>query len=155
MCTKNKTSPLEYKNNFHFGMNYVKIIKKIQIPGSGYSELPYRLVTGGGMLCTCWDIRSVNFFCFLKTSTLQLGMVEHLNVRQNCHKVENHYFQFIHKIFLRIILSDLILQPYDWNKSCQKSHFNNIDPHNQLSRIHRSLKHYSYFKWHCTLFWSK
>ena len=27
-----------------------------------------RPVTGGGVVCTCWDIRSVNFFCFLKTS---------------------------------------------------------------------------------------
>ena len=63
--------------------------------------LPIRPVTGGGEVvctCTCWDIRSVNFFCFFKTSTLQLGMVDHLKVRQNCHKVENHYFQFIHKI---------------------------------------------------------
>ena len=23
---------------------------------------PYRPVTGGGVMCTCWDIRSVNFF---------------------------------------------------------------------------------------------
>jgi len=61
-------------------------------------NITIRPVTGGGVVCTCWDIRSVNFFCFLKTSTLQLGMVEHLNVRQNCHKIENHYFQFIHKI---------------------------------------------------------
>ena len=53
-----------------------------------------RPVTGWGeVVCTCWDIRSVNFFCFLKTSTSQLGMVEHLKVRQNCQKIENHYFQ--------------------------------------------------------------
>ena len=39
---------------------------------------PFRPVTGGGVVCTCWDIRSVNFFCSPKTSILQLWMVEHL-----------------------------------------------------------------------------
>ena len=53
----------------------------------------FRPVTGWeGVVCTWWDIRSVNFFCFLKTSILQLGMVEHLKVRQECYRIENHYF---------------------------------------------------------------
>ena len=52
-----------------------------------------RPVTGWGeVVCTCWDIRSVNLFCFLKTSILQLEMVEHLKVRQECYRIENHYF---------------------------------------------------------------
>ena len=62
---------------------------------------PFRPVTEGGgrmVVCTCLDIRSVIFFRCLKTSYLQLRMVEHLKVRQNCHGIENHYFQFIHKI---------------------------------------------------------
>ena len=37
---------------------------------------------GGGMVCMCLDIRSVNFFAS-RTLTLQLGMVEDLKVRQN------------------------------------------------------------------------
>ena len=61
-------------------------------------RLPIRPVTRSRVVCRCLDISSVNYFCFLKTSTLQLGMVEHLKVRQNCHKIENHYFQFIHMI---------------------------------------------------------
>ena len=44
-----------------------------------------RPVTEEGVVCTCLDIRSVNFFCFLKTSIPQLRMVEHLKVRQNSH----------------------------------------------------------------------
>ena len=40
---------------------------------------------GGGVVCTCMDIRSVNIFCFLKTCILQLGM--DLKVRQNCHRI--------------------------------------------------------------------
>ena len=52
-----------------------------------------RPVTGGrGVVCTYWDIRSVNFFCFLKTSILQLGVVEHLKVRQECYRIGNYYF---------------------------------------------------------------
>ena len=69
------------------------------------------------------DIWSVNFFCFLKTSILQFGMVEHLKVRQNSHKIKNQYLRSIHKIKQKIILSDLILQLYDRSKSYQKSHF--------------------------------
>ena len=84
---------------------------------------PIRPMAGGGVVCTCLYIRSVNLFCLLKTSTLQLGMVEHLKVRQNCHKIENHYFKFIHKIQKKIVLSDLIVQFYNQNKSCQKCHF--------------------------------
>ena len=38
------------------------------------------------------------FFCLLKTSILELGMVEHMKVRQNCHRMENHFFKFIHEI---------------------------------------------------------
>ena len=56
-------------------------------------------VTGGEEVeYTCCYIRFVNFFSFFKTSTLQLGMVEHLKVRENCHEIENNFFQFIHKI---------------------------------------------------------
>ena len=57
-----------------------------------------RPVTGGGVVCTCWDIGSVNFLCFLKTSILQLRMMEHLKVRQECYRIENHYFKYIPKI---------------------------------------------------------
>ena len=58
-----------------------------------------RPVTGWeGVVCTCWDISLVNIFCFLKTSILELGMVEHLKVRQECYGMENHNFSFIHKI---------------------------------------------------------
>ena len=80
---------------------------------------------GGRVVCTCldMDIRSANFFCFLKTSILKLGMVEHLKVRQNCHRIENYYFQFILKIWKKIVLSDLILKLYNRNKCCQKCHF--------------------------------
>ena len=58
----------------------------------------YRSVTGGGVVCACLDIRSFNFFWFLKTSILQLEveLMEHLKVWQNCHGMENKYFQFIH-----------------------------------------------------------
>ena len=52
-----------------------------------------------GMVCTCLDIRSVNIFCFLKTSILQLGMVEHLKVRQNCHRIEIMIFN----LFIRLL----------------------------------------------------
>ena len=53
----------------------------------------------GGEWCAHAGILGLlTFFCFLKISTLQLGMVEHLKVRQNCHKIENHDFQFIHRI---------------------------------------------------------
>ena len=38
-----------------------------------------------------------NIFCFLKTSILQFEMMEHLKVRQECYRIENHYFKFIHK----------------------------------------------------------
>ena len=41
---------------------------------------------GGVVVSTCWDIRSVNCFCFLKTSTLQLGMVEDLKVQEKLQK---------------------------------------------------------------------
>ena len=51
-----------------------------------------RPVTGGGVVCTCRDIRSVNFFCFLKTPILQLGILKYLKVRQECYRIENHYF---------------------------------------------------------------
>ena len=64
----------------------------------GGGRYPFRLVTGGGVVCTCCDIRSVDFFCFPKTSILQLGMVEHLKVWKNYYGIENHYFQFILKI---------------------------------------------------------
>ena len=61
---------------------------------SASEKILNRPVTGGGgVVCICWDIRSVNYFCFLKISTLQLGMVEHLKVRENCHKIENNDFQ--------------------------------------------------------------
>ena len=36
-------------------------------------------------------------------------------------RIKNRYFQFIHKI-KKTVQSDLIVQPYDRNKSCQKSH---------------------------------
>ena len=52
-----------------------------------------RPVTGWGeVVCTYRDIRSVNFCCFLKTSILQLGMVENFKVRQECYRIENHHF---------------------------------------------------------------
>ena len=35
-------------------------------------------------------------------------------------------------------MSDLVVQLYDRNKSCQKSHLNNIDSHDQPSRMDRS-----------------
>ena len=57
---------------------------------------PFRQVTeeGGGLVvCTCLDIKSVKFFRFLKNSNLQLGMVEHLKVRQNYPRIKNHYFR--------------------------------------------------------------
>ena len=56
-----------------------------------------RWLAGGGG-CTCLHIRSVNFFCFLKNSILQFGIVEYLKVWQNCHRVESHYFKFIHDL---------------------------------------------------------
>ena len=53
---------------------------------------------GEGVVCTCLDVKSVYFFCFLNNSILQSGMVEHLRLLQNCQQTENHYFQLIHKI---------------------------------------------------------
>ena len=53
---------------------------------------------GEGVVCTCLDVKSVYFFCFLNNSILQSGMVEHLRLLQNCQQIENHYFQLIHKI---------------------------------------------------------
>ena len=53
---------------------------------------------GEGLVCTCLDVKSVYFFCFLNNSILQSGMVEHLRLLQNCQQIENHYFQLIHKI---------------------------------------------------------
>ena len=35
-------------------------------------------------------------------------------------------------------MSDLIVQLYDQNKSCQKCHLNNIDIYDQPSRMHGS-----------------
>ena len=61
-------------------------------------SVAFRPVTVGGRVCTCLDIKSVNFCCFLKTSILQLGMVEHLKMRQNCHRIEKYYFRSIPKI---------------------------------------------------------
>ena len=55
----------------------------------------------GGMDMLGWILGLfilTDFFLFFKTSILQLEMVEHLKVRQDCYKIENHYFQFIHKI---------------------------------------------------------
>ena len=37
--------------------------------------------------CTCFDGKTVYFFCFLNNSILQLGMVEYLKVRQNCLRI--------------------------------------------------------------------
>ena len=66
-------------------------------------RLTIRPVTGEGeegdeTVCICWDIKSVQLFLLPQTPILQLGKVEHLKVRRNFHIVENHYFQFIHKI---------------------------------------------------------
>ena len=56
---------------------YILIIfKNLLKSNQVWIRYDYRPVTGGEMVCTCWDIRSVYFFCFLKASTLQLGMVE-------------------------------------------------------------------------------
>ena len=76
-------------------------------------RLTGRPVTGGGG-ARAGILVLFTFFCFLKTSTLQLGMVEHLKIRQKCHKNENHYFPFIHKI-KKIIPSDLIIQIHNQN----------------------------------------
>ena len=50
----------------------------------------FRPVAGGEGGGVMHILRSVNFFCLIKITTLQLGMVEHPKVRQNCHKIENH-----------------------------------------------------------------
>ena len=49
-----------------------------------------RPVTGGGE-GYCAHAGILGLF------TLQWRIVEHLKMRQNYHKIENHYFQFIHK----------------------------------------------------------
>ena len=80
-----------------------------------------------------FDIKSVYFFCFPKNSILQLGMVDHLKVRQNCHRIENNFFQFIHKIKkncsvrfdcttwkMKVVINDILI---------------NIDFHDQTSRM--------------------
>ena len=48
---------------------------------------------GAGAVCTCLNIRSANFLCFLKTFVLQWG------IWQNCRRIENHYFQFTYKLW--------------------------------------------------------
>ena len=83
------------------GEFYVKKILMIKCPSCTHTkkkfsiriDMFYRPVTGGGLMCTCWDIRSVNFFCFLKTFILQLGKVEHLKLLQECYRIENHYYE--------------------------------------------------------------
>ena len=55
-------------------------------------------MAGGMHIAHAWILGNLTFFWLLETSILQLGMVEHLKVRQICHRIENHYFQFIHKI---------------------------------------------------------
>ena len=52
----------------------------------------------GGWYAHAGILGLLSFFGFLKTSILQLGMVEHLKVRQSCHRIEKHYLKFIHKI---------------------------------------------------------
>ena len=80
----------------HFELKSLSTREKLSSLNPLYQIRP--VTGGGGVVCTCLDNRSVNFFYFLKTSILQLGMVDHLKVRQKYHRIENHYFQFIHKI---------------------------------------------------------
>ena len=72
--------------------HYRPILFSTQVSWAGIYNRP--VTREGGMVCTCLDISSVNFFCF-KTFILQLEMVEHLKVRQECYRIENHYFKFI------------------------------------------------------------
>ena len=66
--------------------------------GSKSGRAISKVTEGEGVVCTCLDVKSVYFFCFLNNSILQSGMVEHLRLLQNCQQIENHYFQLIHKI---------------------------------------------------------
>ena len=83
------------KNKDIFYINGDILLNLTSWKGSSYNT---RRAIQIGVVCTCLDIRSVNFVCFLKISILQLGMVEHLKVRHNWYRIENHYFKFIHKI---------------------------------------------------------
>ena len=76
---------------------------------------------GRGGCYTCMDVRSVDFFCFLTTFFLQLGMVEHWK----CGKITIKLKIIIFNLFIRfkkIVPSDLIEQIYNRNNSCPKFH---------------------------------
>ena len=68
------------------------------------------------MVCTCLDIRPVNFFCFLKTSIL--------HVRDGGASESAAIFSIYSSLNLKnIVLSDLIVQLYNRNESRQKCFF--------------------------------
>ena len=75
-------------------------INSWKMPGFSVGFLNFRSFTGSFPISGHFQvfrstrhpyITSVNFFCCLKTSILQLGMVEHLEVRKNSHRIENNY----------------------------------------------------------------
>ena len=59
-----------------------------------------RPVIGWGVVCTFLDIRSVNFFLPPQDLyfTVRGGGASETAATHHCHKIENKYFQFIHKI---------------------------------------------------------
>ena len=82
-----------------------------------------RPVTGGGEGC-CVHAGILGLFTFFA--------VEHPKVRQNCHKIENHHFQFTHKIkkkFCQIWLYSFMIEI----KIVRNLILNKIDSHGQPS----------------------
>ena len=87
-------------------------------------------------------------------------------------RIENLYFQFIHKSFKKIVLSDFIVQFYKRNKTCQKCHFKqhwypwpifqdaSFSPLGfakicQIHKIQRFDKSDKYFRFDHRVYWSK
>ena len=71
-------------------------------------------VWGGGGCAHAGILGLLTFFASTR-SLFSVGDGGALEVRQNCHRIEIHYFQFIHKIKKKM-LSDLIIQLYDRNR---------------------------------------